>query len=132
MVDQQTVLQFLAEVEEVAEEVLADKQQMIDLDKKRNRNREALRVLQNDGESSKVKMCFGNMFIKLPKEKAIEMIKKDQQQLDQEINTLQNQLKSKVNHLNDLQGKPELKGFNLVPLTKDEMQAVAKVFQRSS
>ncbi|XP_039590912.1 p53 and DNA damage-regulated protein 1 isoform X2 [Polypterus senegalus] len=107
MVDQQTVLQFLAEVEEVAEEVLADKQQMIDLDKKRNRNREALRVLQNDGESN-------------------------QQQLDQEINTLQNQLKSKVNHLNDLQGKPELKGFNLVPLTKDEMQAVAKVFQRSS
>ncbi|KAJ1119360.1 hypothetical protein NDU88_007546 [Pleurodeles waltl] len=46
------VLRFLQEVEEQAEEVLADKQQIVDLDIKRNQNREALRDLQRELGSS--------------------------------------------------------------------------------
>uniref|UniRef100_A0A8B9CY53 Uncharacterized protein n=1 Tax=Anser brachyrhynchus TaxID=132585 RepID=A0A8B9CY53_9AVES len=44
------VLRYLAEVEELAEDVLAARQQIVDLDVKRNRNREALRALHKDPE----------------------------------------------------------------------------------
>lgn len=124
------VLRFLQEVEERAEEVLADKQQIVDLDIKRNQNREALRALQRDlGSSEKVMVCFGDMFIKFPKTKTTEMIQKDQQRLDEEIGKLRNQLKVKVNKLYEAQGKPELKGFNLNAMSKEEMKALNRFLQ---
>lgn len=124
------VLRFLQEVEERAEEVLADKQQIVDLDIKRNQNREALRALQRDlGSSDKVMVCFGDMFIKFPKTKTTEMIQKDQQRLDEEIGKLRNQLKVKVNKLYEAQGKPELKGFNLNAMSKEEMKALNRFLQ---
>ncbi|XP_051887416.1 p53 and DNA damage-regulated protein 1 [Pristis pectinata] len=96
----------------------------------KNRNREALRALQNsNSQSDNVMVCFGNMFIKFPKSRTKDMIQKDQEQLDEEICKLCNQLKVKVNRLNEAQGKPELKGFNLTPLTQEEMQAVTKILK---
>uniref|UniRef100_A0A8B9LI44 p53 and DNA damage-regulated protein 1 n=1 Tax=Astyanax mexicanus TaxID=7994 RepID=A0A8B9LI44_ASTMX len=80
--------------------------------------------------TDKVKVCFGNMFIKFPKENAQAMMQKDQEQLDQEITDLRKRLKAKVNHLNDLQGKPELRGYNLSPLSNDELKAVNSILKR--
>ncbi|XP_072370687.1 p53 and DNA damage-regulated protein 1 isoform X2 [Scyliorhinus torazame] len=100
------VMSYLTEVEELVESLLADKQQIVDLDVKRNRNREALRSLQNNTEQSdKVMVCFGNIFIKFPKSRTRDMIRKDQEQLDEEIHKLYNQLKVKVNRLNEAQGR---------------------------
>ncbi|XP_001498397.3 p53 and DNA damage-regulated protein 1 [Equus caballus] len=119
------VLQYLVEVEELAEEVLADKRQIVDLDTKRNQNREGLRALQKDlSLSEDVMVCFGNMFIKMPHPQTKEMIEKDQDHLDKEIEKLRKQLKVKVNRLFEAQGKPELKGFNLNPLNQDELKAL--------
>ncbi|XP_073324964.1 p53 and DNA damage-regulated protein 1 [Pagrus major] len=119
------VLEYLTEVEVAAEDVLTTKQQIVDLDTKRNRNREALNSLKNEmSDSEKVKVCFGNVFIKFPKLKTMEMIQKDQEQLDMEINDLRKGLKAKVNHLNEMQGKPELRGYNLSPLSSDEIKAI--------
>ncbi|XP_067410077.1 p53 and DNA damage-regulated protein 1 [Emydura macquarii macquarii] len=124
------VLRYLAEVEELAEEVLAGRQQMVDLDLKRNQNREALRALQKDLDpSDKTMVCFGNMFIQLPKSKTKEMIQKDQEHLDEEINQLRKELKVKVNRLFEAQGKPELKGFNLSPLTPEEMRVINQILE---
>ncbi|CAF96069.1 unnamed protein product, partial [Tetraodon nigroviridis] len=78
---------------------------IVDLDNKRNRNREALSALKNEmPDTEKVKVCFGNIFIKLPKLKTTEMIHKDQKQLDEEIKALHKGLRAKVNHLNEIQG----------------------------
>ncbi|XP_035518210.1 p53 and DNA damage-regulated protein 1 [Morone saxatilis] len=127
----QRVLDYLTEVEGAAEEVLTTKQQIVDLDTKRNSNREALNALKNEmSDSEKVKVCFGNMFIKLPKLKTKEMIQKDQEQLDKEINDLRKGLKAKVNRLNEMQGKPELRGYNLSPLSSDEMKAINSLLKR--
>ncbi|XP_076123840.1 p53 and DNA damage-regulated protein 1 isoform X2 [Alosa pseudoharengus] len=122
------VLQYLTEVEEAAEDVLSDKQQMVDLDKKRNANREALNALRKD-LSGKAKVCLGNMFIKFPKDKTKRMLEKDQEQLDKEIIDLRNKLKVKVNRLNELQGKPELTGYNLCPLSNEEMKAISSLLR---
>ncbi|XP_075032682.1 p53 and DNA damage-regulated protein 1 [Mixophyes fleayi] len=124
------VLAYLQEVEGRAEDVLVDRRQIVDLDMKRNQNREALRALSRDNTQGPVTVCFGSMFINLPKDKTKEMIQRDQDQLDAEINKLHSQLKLKVNQLYEAQGKPELKGFNLTPLDPDEMKAINKVLKR--
>ncbi|CAN2389901.1 unfolded protein binding [Pristimantis euphronides] len=126
----EVVLAYLQEVETRAEDVLVDRRQIVDLDIKRNQNREALRALAGDpAPSGSVNVCFGNMFIKLPKDKTKAMIQRDQEQLDTEISHLRTQLKVKVNQLYEAQGKPELKGFNLTPLDPDEMKAIDKVLK---
>ncbi|KAF3824764.1 hypothetical protein GH733_010098 [Mirounga leonina] len=73
---------------------------IVDLDTKRNQNREGLRALQKDLSLS------------------------DQDYLDKEIEKLRKRLKVKVNRLFEAQGKPELKGFNLNPLNQDELKAL--------
>nr|XP_033819150.1 p53 and DNA damage-regulated protein 1 isoform X2 [Geotrypetes seraphini] len=96
--DPEIVLQFLQEVEERAEEVLTDKQQIVYLDLKRNQNREALRALQREAaETDMLMVCFGNMFIQFPKTKIRDMIQIDQEYLDEETARLQTELKIKVN-----------------------------------
>ncbi|KAK2821604.1 hypothetical protein Q7C36_020947 [Tachysurus vachellii] len=129
--DSQRVMDYLIEVELAAEDVLSDKQQIVDLDGRRNRNREALNALKNSNtDKDKVKVCFGNMFIKFPKESTKSMIQKDQEQIEQEINNLRKGLKAKVNHLNDLQGKPEIRGYHLSPLSGDELKAINGILKR--
>ncbi|XP_029006549.1 p53 and DNA damage-regulated protein 1 isoform X2 [Betta splendens] len=102
----QRVLMYLTEIEEAAEDVLTAKQQIVDLDSKRNRNREALNALKT------------------------EMADTDQEQLDREINDLRKGLKAKVNRLNEMQGKPELRGYNLSPLSADEVKAINSLLKR--
>ncbi|KAG8567242.1 hypothetical protein GDO81_013551 [Engystomops pustulosus] len=122
------VLAYLQEVERKAEDVLGDRRQIVDLDIKRNQNREALRALSTDSfQSGPVTVCFGDMFINLPKDKTKEMIRRDQEKIDEEILNLRSQLKVKVNQLYEVQGKSELKGFNLTPLNPDEVKAINKI-----
>ncbi|KAJ0068375.1 hypothetical protein NL108_005958 [Boleophthalmus pectinirostris] len=129
--DSQRVLEYLTKVEEAAEDVLTTKQQIVDLDLKRNRNREALNALRHDLSSSdKVKVCFGNIFIKFPVNKTTEMIQRDQEQLDKEISDLRKELKVKVNQLNDIQGKPELRGYSLTSLSPDELKAINNLLKK--
>ncbi|XP_008318980.1 p53 and DNA damage-regulated protein 1 [Cynoglossus semilaevis] len=128
--DSQFVLQYMTEIEEAAEDVLTTKQQILDLNIKRNTNREALNALKTAVcDSEKVQVCFGNMFIKLPTSKTKEILKRDQEQLDMQINDLRKGLKAKVNHVYEMQGKPELRGYNLCPLTSDEVMAINSILK---
>lgn len=65
----------------------------------------------------------------MPHLKTKEMIQKDQEHLDKEIERLRSQLKVKVNRLLEAQGKPELKGFNLNPLNQDELKALQVILK---
>lgn len=104
--------------------------QIVDLDTKRNQNREGLRALQKELSGSEdVMVCFGSMFIKMPHPQTKEMIEKDQDHLDKEIDRLRKQLKVKVSRLLEAQGKPELKGFNLNPLNQDELKALKVILK---
>ena len=125
--DSDFVLRYLADVEEKAEDVLADKQQIVDLDKKRNMNREALRAIQNGvaaPNASKTWLNFGGLFIKVKATSAANMLNSDQQALDDEISRLRKNLHVKVNNLRDAEGKPELQGYDLNALNKSETEAL--------
>lgn len=119
------VLNYLVEVEEKAEEILADKQQIIDLDRRRNVNREALRAIKKREDAptnSRMKtwLNFGGMFIKMDTSSAQDMLNSDQSELDSEIENIRTKLHSKVDKLRDAEGKSNLKGFDLKSLSREE------------
>uniref|UniRef100_A0A8B9P0B7 P53 and DNA damage-regulated protein 1 n=1 Tax=Apteryx owenii TaxID=8824 RepID=A0A8B9P0B7_APTOW len=53
----------------------------------------------------------------------------DQEHLDEEINKLRKELRGKVNRLFEAQGKAELKGFNLNPMTPEEMKLINRILE---
>lgn len=105
-------LKTISEIEELAEEILTDRAQIIDYDKKRNDNREAINAIK-DNPSKKQWFCVGNLFIKIPEEQAKQILVEDQQKIEAEMNKLRNSLKPKVKKLHELEGLQEVKGFDL-------------------
>ena len=106
-------LHTVAEIEELAEEILTDRAQIIDCDKKRNSNREALRALNKTPSGGKEWVCYGNLFMKIPNKQAVDLIENDQNKLEKEITTLHDGLKPKVKKLHELEGLPDVSGYDL-------------------
>lgn len=96
----------------VTELTLKTKSQIIDCDKKRNSNREALQELKKT-EDNKHWFCIGNLFLKVPISNTVYMLQKDQETLDNEVKKIHNGLKPKVKKLHELEGLPDVKGFDL-------------------
>ena len=48
----------------------------------------------------------------------------DFNQLDEEISTIRTNLKPKVNKLRDLEHREDIKGFDLNPLSKEELNTI--------
>merc|ERR1711872_970139 len=81
-------LKVMAEVEELADEILTDKAQIVDCDKKRNANREALRALKKNADNDKEWFCIGNLFVKLSHSAAVDIIENDQIALNEQSKKL--------------------------------------------
>lgn len=70
------LLTYLKEVEAAAEDVLSDRQEIVDLDRKRHANREAIRALAQqrtnswNGDGTKTWLAIGNTFLRVPSDKA--------------------------------------------------------------
>ena len=128
--------QLLAKVELIADDIIDSKTQIVHLDAKRQKNREALnklRELQAVGDKSlpiqKAWVCVGSMFIKLSSNETKNLISDDQLQIDSGIEKFHNELKTKVANLRELEGKPQLTGFNLKPLGKEEILSLKTAFK---
>eukprot|EP00118_Oscarella_pearsei_P028380 m.2014 g.2014 ORF g.2014 m.2014 type:complete len:126 (+) comp8176_c0_seq1:67-444(+) len=116
------VLQIATDVELLAGEVLADRQEIVDLDRRRNANREALRAAK-EAKSRTVWTCFSNTFVKFAKSDLEAMLKKDQKTLDAGIKRLRDELPGKVDELRKLQAQKAAQGFSsLAALAKDEVK----------
>ncbi|KAF8929570.1 p53 and DNA damage-regulated protein 1 [Haplosporangium gracile] len=89
----------------IAEDILTNKELIVDYDRRRNSNREALSKLKKElSQEKKVWVNLGDMFIKMPKENVETMIKKDQTTLDEEISDIRETMKQKVVELEQLEG----------------------------
>lgn len=120
-----------AVTEAAAQDVLSDKQQIVELDGKRNKGREALRQLKNSHSGAKpgeVKswVCFGNTFMKMDTAACVEMLETDQKTIDSEINSLRDGLKPKVSRLHQLEGRAQVKGFDLKGMNTEELRTISK------
>ena len=54
----------------------------------------------------------------------LDLVFADFDQLDEEIDKIRKGLKPKVNRLRDLEHEDDMKGFNLNPLSKEEMKII--------
>ena len=63
---------------------------------------------------------MGNSFIQLPRDKAQSMLKRDQLNLDTEINLSRTKLKDGVSSLREEEGDQKLKGFDLISIGDQE------------
>lgn len=126
---------LLASIELLADNVIDTKQQIINLDARRHKTREAsakLREYQSARSGIPQKkhwVCIGDMFIKLNTNQTRNLILDDQYHLDEGVEKLREELKERVIKLNELEGKPEVKGFTLKPLKKEEILALRTGFR---
>ncbi|KAF9975393.1 p53 and DNA damage-regulated protein 1 [Actinomortierella ambigua] len=90
----------------LVEEILTNKELIVDYDRRRNSNREALSRLNKDmSKDKKVWVNLGDMFIKMPHDSTVTMLKKDQETLDAEILEARETMKEKMVELEKLEGK---------------------------
>ncbi|EFX88251.1 hypothetical protein DAPPUDRAFT_305534 [Daphnia pulex] len=122
--------QLILQTEAAAQEIFITRDEIVALDFKRQKTREAFRALKNGLEpSEKAWVSIGNIFVKIRTSKAQNLLERELKEVDQEISEHRNKLKEQVKHLRDLEGKPELKGFDLKPISKEAeiiMQVLSK------
>lgn len=125
---------LLTKVELTADDIIDTKQQIVNLDAKRHKSREALNRLhelraKNPNSRRKHWVCLGDMFVKLSYNDTRNLIQEDQYTTDKGVEELREELKEKVGKLRQLEGKPELSGFNLKPLNPKEIVALRTAFK---
>jgi hypothetical protein len=125
---------LLTKIELTADDIIDTKQQIVNLDAKRHKTREASNRLRDQHNSNprsvkKNWVCIGDMFIGLNYNTARNCITDEQYHLDQGVEKLRDDLHEKVNKLRELEGKPELVGFSLKPLNKQEILALRTGFK---
>lgn len=143
---EQKCMEILKSTEEVADKVLVNKQELVNLDRRRQHNREAIRELEKNPEKQEKKVwtTVGSMLIKLDRTKALELLRKgadfaisinsilcnyshvvaDQTQIEREINILHSDQKILVNKLRDLEHFSPYSGTNIKPLDRKEFNAL--------
>ena len=119
-------LQTLRQSENLGEEVLADQQQVVELDKRRQTNRQAIRAVKNEKEQNKMWVMMGNEFVKVQKEVLESWLEGDQKVLDKEINSIRDELKHKVQALKQLEGEEIPKGFFLNAMSKNALSNISE------
>ncbi|CAG8460156.1 3018_t:CDS:2 [Paraglomus occultum] len=124
------ILPVLEERERIADEILTDKLAIVDYDRKRNSNREALNKLKKELKNeSKVWINLGDMFIRMEKDKVQTLVNKDQQHLDSEISKLHENMKEKSTRLEQIEkGNIErMGGFNLKPIEAKDIYNITRM-----
>lgn len=71
-------IEIITKTEELADKILANKQELTVMDKRRQENREALRLIEKSNEP-KAWITIGSMLVKMKREQAIELLKKGEQ-----------------------------------------------------
>ncbi|XP_055379961.1 p53 and DNA damage-regulated protein 1 [Condylostylus longicornis] len=118
------IIEILIETEKVADKIMVIKQEIISLDKRRQENREAIREIGKSENDKKVWITVGSLLIKMEKLKALELLKKDQNEIEIEINKLRSEQKILVNQHRDLEHSSPFSGSNLKPLSAKEISAL--------
>ncbi|KAL7044748.1 hypothetical protein ACKWTF_002040 [Chironomus riparius] len=117
------VYEIILENERVADQILQNKQLIVEYDKKRQGNREALRELRKSEEKN-VWMTVGSILIEMERDKAIDALLEEQKNIDKEIDNLRDEQLLMVKKHKDLEMDIMPSGFGLKPLNKTEMSAL--------
>lgn len=120
-------LQNLKSAENLGEEILADQQQIVELDVRRQSNRQAIRAVMKEKETDKMWCMMGEEFLKVEKTTLEEWLQNDQRVIDEEIDKIRAGLKDKVTALKVLEGKTPPQGFGLKPINKYDLSSISQL-----
>lgn len=136
---------YLKEVEEVAQEILTDKQTKLELANAQNKCREAYRALQGV-EDRQTWLKIGAVHVRLPKEECREILKNglfvktcwkwiceflpflEIDIAEDDLKVLQGKLRENLGKLRDLEHEPRLEGMGLKPMSVAEARTLNKAF----
>ncbi|XP_058116533.1 uncharacterized protein LOC131259125 [Anopheles coustani] len=154
LADQRKVTEIILETERVADRILANKQELVELDKRRQETREALRVIEKhfplrtttDGDPEnvwgvqsadeaaappgcqmqrqRIWITIGSMLVKQDRQGAVDLLRKDQQTTEADIERIRNEQKLLITKQRDLEHERPLRGFNLKPLSTAEIAGI--------
>ncbi|KAH8253908.1 hypothetical protein KR032_007534 [Drosophila birchii] len=116
-------IELITQTEELADKILANKQELKAMDKRRQDTRQAMRLITKS-EDKKVWITIGSMLVKVQREKALELLKKDQEQIELQINLMYSDQKVLVNKHRDLEFKSPFSGTHLKALERKEFDAL--------
>ncbi|XP_049288499.1 p53 and DNA damage-regulated protein 1 [Anopheles funestus] len=124
--DQQKLMEIILETERVADRILAYKQELVELDKRRQDTREALRLIEKHipETQQRVWITIGSMLMKQDRQTAVELLRKDQQTTEAEIERIRMEQKLLVAKQRDLEHDQPLRGFDLKPLSNAEIAGI--------
>lgn len=75
MNDEKKIIDLIYNTEKVADQILVNKQEIVNFDKKRQGNREAIREMKKSNEK-KVWITVGSMLIEMERTEAIKVMEK--------------------------------------------------------
>ncbi|KAI9193607.1 uncharacterized protein BJ171DRAFT_251931 [Polychytrium aggregatum] len=117
-----------AERERIAEDILTEKQLILDLDRRRNSNREALGCFRKKQfePDQRVWYNMGGIFMKMEQDTAKGLIAKDGETLTKEIESLRDSIKSHTADLEQLErgSTKRIKGFDLKGMQAKDLYGI--------
>lgn len=141
MAEDSRVFEIIYKNEKVADKILMNKQELLNWDKKRQSNREALRELRKS-EDKKAWITVGSMLVEVDKLKAIDILSKgrkangtsgwdahsylitEQSEIDKEANKIRDEQLVLVKRHKDLEMDKMPSGFDLKPMNRNEMNVL--------
>ena len=142
MADDARVFEIIYKNEKVADKILSNKQELVDWDKKRQGNREALRELRKS-EDKKCCIIVGSMLVQMERLKAIDVLTKgktlnvnfkrisknffiqvEQVEIEKEISKLRDEQLILVKEHKDLEMDKMPSGFDLKPMNRKEINVL--------
>lgn len=118
----------LEELEAAAEKVVSSQEKCKLYEMNRRKSQEALNRLNDSSAPNTAWACLSHQFFKVPKDGLKNALKSDMNTLSTEISSLRSDIKRDMENLRKLEGKEPLKGFNLKPLTREEISAVTGIY----
>mmetsp|Transcript_22060 Transcript_22060/g.52451 ORF Transcript_22060/g.52451 Transcript_22060/m.52451 type:complete len:140 (-) Transcript_22060:103-522(-) len=111
-----------ARKEELAEQVLWLKKQLVGLDEKRQNNRVAQRQIRTQ-ETKSLWLHTGTMFLKLPKKAVAQIVHEDGEKINHDVSETTEKAHGLVRELKRVEGETTkmAEAFDLKPLSKQDM-----------
>lgn len=123
--EEEKIVDIITATEEVADEILVNKQALVDLDNRKQYTRVAIREIEkNCGDEKKLWITLGNQLVRMERAMALDMLKRDQVVIDAEINKIRSNQKILLNKHRDYEQLSPYSGTNLKAMDRKEFNAL--------
>ncbi|KAF5305925.1 hypothetical protein FQR65_LT07536 [Abscondita terminalis] len=120
-------LTYLMEVETICQDILTLKDTKLELANTLSKLQECLRALQKT-DDRKSFLKIGSLFIEHPTEKCKTIIQKEINNVKDQYDDVNMEMKEKLIKKRDIEHEPKIKGFGLRPLSHSEATGLMKGF----